>query len=42
MQIRRGEVRNLPSLRGELVTLVATLFLGPEEVGHHGRRLEAA
>lgn len=42
MQIKRGEVMNLPSLRGELVILVAIPFFGPGEAGRYGRSLEAA
>lgn len=42
LRLRRGEVAGLASLRGELVTLVATPYLGLEEAERYRRSLEAA
>lgn len=42
MRLKRGEVADLPGLRGELVRMAASPFLGVEEATRYGQGLEAA
>ena len=42
LRVERGEIEDLPGLRGELVRLAASPFLGVEEAARYGQGLEAA